>query len=95
MAAVGKIPHLANLLVIYRPNFSQKEVPEALTQLIQQKNTDSELLSSPSGMALLFHAGDYEISSSQIRKTLKQDLAFKNQLPEEVYEYIKKMKLYI
>lgn len=88
-----KIIKLANLLIINRNSFSNAPVPESIIKLLDQHRTEvkTELLNKRSGLIYLFEAGNYEISSTDIRKDLiKND----HRLPEEVYEYIKLKGLY-
>lgn len=91
-----KIITLANLLVINREEFSQQPIPEPIKNLLNQNRNDDKnaLLSHKSGIMCLFDAGHYDIASTRIREQLKQHKELKNELPESVYDYIKRQGLY-
>lgn len=91
-----KIIQLANLLVINRANFSNLAIPETIQGLLKkhQCSDKSQLIRSPFGKILLFDAGNYDISSTDIRKELQQKGNVSNKLPTEVYDYIKQSGLY-
>jgi nicotinate-nucleotide adenylyltransferase len=91
-----KIIALANLLIINRNQFSPYPVPESISKLLMQHKTEikTELLTKPAGAIYLFNAGNYEISSTHIRKELKNNTPVETKLPKEVYEYIKLQALY-
>ncbi len=91
-----RIIELANLLVINRTQFSDYSIPEAIKKLLIEHKTENktELLDKPAGAIYLFDAGNYEISSTHIRKELKKNKSVETKLPKEVYEYIKRQALY-
>ncbi|RUR19768.1 nicotinate-nucleotide adenylyltransferase [Legionella sp. km535] len=92
----NQIKELANLVVINREHYKRTPVPEALAHLIAANKNCSkkELLNSESGIICFFDAGDYAISSTDIRNKLKQNLDVNKELPKKVYEYIKLWALY-
>lgn len=87
---------LANILVINRNHFKQTAIPEELNPFMIQHRNDSKdaLLNTKAGTICFFDAGNYPISSTDLRNKLrnKQDVA--NALPQSVYEYIKQWALY-
>jgi nicotinate-nucleotide adenylyltransferase len=91
-----KMIKLANLLVIKRNHYSNYSVPESIQKLLNRHKTEvkTELLTKPSGRIYLFNAGNYDISSTDIRKELKKNKNKDPRLPKEVYEYIKLKGLY-
>lgn len=92
----GKIIELTNLLVINRKTFTI-ELPRALKELLQihQVTDKTQLLNKPAGAIYLFNAGDYEISSTQIRTALKEQRNISQLIPDKVYQYIKQKGLYL
>ncbi|HAT1848831.1 TPA: nicotinate-nucleotide adenylyltransferase [Legionella pneumophila] len=91
-----KIISLANLLVINREEFFQQPVPKSVQTLLNQYRNDDKniLLNHHAGSICLYNAGHYDISSTKIREQLKQHKDVKNNLPDLVYDYIKKQELY-
>ncbi|HAT1885982.1 TPA: nicotinate-nucleotide adenylyltransferase [Legionella pneumophila subsp. pneumophila] len=91
-----KIIFLANLLVINREEFFQQPVPKSVQTLLNQYRNDDKniLLNHHAGSICLYNAGHYDISSTKIREQLKQHKDVKNNLPDLVYDYIKKQGLY-
>ncbi|KTD43211.1 nicotinate-nucleotide adenylyltransferase [Legionella quateirensis] len=91
-----RIIELANLVVIDREHYVQNPVPEAITRLLttHKKDTKNSLLNSKAGIICFFDAGHYAVSSTAIRNMLKHNQDVKNDLPKEVYEYIKSWGLY-
>ncbi|WP_298626082.1 nicotinate-nucleotide adenylyltransferase [uncultured Legionella sp.] len=91
-----KIIELANLLVINRSHYSEKPVPEEIRELmnVHMTNTETMLKSRTAGVICFFNAGNYGISSTELRKKLRQHQEIRNELPEEVYAYIKRWGLY-
>lgn len=91
-----KIISLANLLVINREEFFQQPVPKSVQTLLNQYRNDDKniLLNHHAGSICLYNAGHYDISSTKIREQLKQHKDVKSNLPDLVYDYIKKQELY-
>ena len=91
-----KLISLANILIISRNEFATEATPEIMRDFLKkyQSKDKTGILNQQAGTVLLFDAGHYEISSTQIREEIKkkQDVSF--QLPEEVYQYIKAEGLY-
>lgn len=87
---------LANLLVINRHEFSNCSIPKEIATLIEShlEKNNNNLLKHKAGLICFFDAGNYEISSSDIRDKLKQQKSVNSNLPKEVYEYIKQWELY-
>ena len=90
-----QIIELTNLLVMHRHGFTHQPIPKAIKMLLEihQSTRKSKLLTSRSGVVILFDAGHYDISSSYIREELKQ-IDMKHMIPKEIYEYIKALGLY-
>lgn len=91
-----KIIKLANLLVINRMQFSNDPVPESIKKLLKTNKTEikADLLVKNAGVIYLFNAGNYEISSTNIREELIKNKNIESKLPKEVFNYIKQQELY-
>ncbi|KTC81775.1 nicotinate-nucleotide adenylyltransferase [Legionella cincinnatiensis] len=91
-----KIITLAHLMVINRSEFTTQPIPEIMQQFLKkyQNENKQELLNTQSGSVFLFDAGNFEISSTSLRKEIKKGVNVKNKLPYSVYEYIKHQGLY-
>jgi nicotinate-nucleotide adenylyltransferase len=91
-----EIPKLANLLVIHRENFQTKTKPPVLEKLIAtlKTNHQNDLKNYPNGKIYFLNAGNYDISSTEIRAMLKSNQSVEKLLSTEVFNYIKKYKLY-
>jgi nicotinate-nucleotide adenylyltransferase len=87
---------LAHLLIINREYYAETPLPQDLIELIKtNKQTDKKSLASElSGIFFEYNAGDYAISSTDIRKALSPKKELQDQLPHSVYEYIKQQQLY-
>lgn len=87
---------LANLLVINRNKFSGSPIPEPIKKLVQQHKTDNPqaLLNQKAGIIYFFDAGNYEISSTNLRTELKHHQKVNQELSEDVYKYIRQQGLY-
>jgi nicotinate-nucleotide adenylyltransferase len=92
----NKISDLANLLIINRSYYSEHPIPEEIKKLINLhvNDTDSILKIRKSGVVCFFDAGNYVISSTELREKLRQHQNVENELPENVYAYIKQWGLY-
>jgi nicotinate-nucleotide adenylyltransferase len=92
----GKIIKLANLLVINRTQFSNNPVPESINKLLKMHQTEikADLLVKKAEVIYLFNAGNYEISSSNIREELINNKNIESKLPNDVFKYIKERALY-
>ncbi|MCL5272385.1 MAG: nicotinate-nucleotide adenylyltransferase [Gammaproteobacteria bacterium] len=91
-----KITELANLLVINRSHYANNPIPDEVKKLIELHAKDSATLlkKKKAGIICFFNAGNYVISSTELRKKLRQHEEVINELPKEVDEYIKRWKLY-
>lgn len=74
-----KVVSMAQLLVMNRSSSSSKEIPDTLQNLSSVR---------------FFDAGDYDVSSRQIRGELQQGIDVASKLPKAVYDYIKAKELY-
>lgn len=86
---------LSHLLIMERPE-SKPSVTADLTLLEHQHLThdEAELFNKSCGRIFHYNAGIYEISSTWIRKQLKQDANVGEYLPPSIYDYIKRQGLY-
>lgn len=87
---------LANLLVINRPEFSEKPIPSEITEFIKkhEKKHNNEVLTNKSGVIVFFDAGNHPISSTAIRNAIKDHHVVDEELPKAVYQYIIEQGLY-
>lgn len=87
---------LANLLVMSRTVIGIQKLPDLLTSLLQscEIKNPQELLHSSQGKILFFDAGDYPISSTELRKKMAAGEDVHPLLPPDVYRYIKAQGLY-
>jgi len=93
----GKILQLCNIIIIKRDHQSTKKLTEPLQKLIEsnQISQPDALFGNKNGALLFFNAGEYNVSSTQIRSTLKSNEAIDDSLiPREVLEYINQQELY-
>lgn len=88
---------LANVLVINRVGYQQQKLPVELKLLLKQHQTQDpmELLRHREGLIGFFNAGDYDLSSSSIRKKLVEGKDMSDMLPNAVLDYIRKWQLYL
>lgn len=86
----------AHILVVTRGDNSQQELPDVLKKLLLDHETQdrSVFLTQQAGCIMQFNAGDYEISSTQIREDIKLGKDVAGLVPEGVCEYIKSNKVY-
>jgi nicotinate-nucleotide adenylyltransferase len=92
-----RILELAHVLVMNRDASNYKAIPELIEHLLKthKSNNKQSLLTKKSGAIYEFNAGDYPISSTEIRAALKNHLDVSAKLPKEVYDYIKTQALYL
>lgn len=91
-----KLLDLCNLLIIRRPSVPA-QLSNALQSLLQHHETKESglLLTKKAGVIQQFDAGQYAISSTQIRKQLHQGDQISNDiLPASVMAYINRQGLY-
>lgn len=88
-----RIIKLANLLVINRNYYSESPIPDSIQELLKLYKTEDKtrMLTKTAENIYLFDAGDYDFSSTEIRKDLDKNA---HRLPKEVFEYIKLKGLY-
>jgi nicotinate-nucleotide adenylyltransferase len=92
-----KLLSLANLLVINRNQYAKSQLPLQLEQLLQKHEQDDrkKITDITSGIIQFYNAGDYDISSTEIRQEIaKSSNQAAMAIPAEVYDYIKKQELY-
>ncbi|AHE67189.1 nicotinate-nucleotide adenylyltransferase [Legionella oakridgensis] len=87
---------LSHILVIQRPQINPPAMPQSLEALLSLKKTTekSNLLTESHGKIFCYDAGQYDISSSWLRKQIKSRTDVRNYLPSAVYQYIKEQALY-
>lgn len=87
---------LANILVIHRDNYQSIPLTETLESYLSQHQTPDkeDFLSQKFGAIYFFNAGNYQISSSEIRQKISEDIDVSNLIPENVYQFIKDEGLY-
>lgn len=87
---------LANLLAINRNAFLTVPMPESIKELLSaHKSTKADSIrSTKTGIIYEFDAGNYSISSSELRVELKKNSQLTTLLPQSVYQYIKSLELY-
>lgn len=88
----SKILELANLLVINRVGFGQLETTLWKKRSLKQKE---QLLHNKAGSIYYFNAGEFDISSTEIRSKLKENQDTSCDIPQEIQEYIKSLELYL
>jgi nicotinate-nucleotide adenylyltransferase len=91
-----KIIFLSHLLVINRDEFTKQPVLKIMQEFLKEHQTKNkiDLLTTQSGTAFLFNAGNYDISSTSIREEIQKGNNVKNKLPRLVYEFIMTQLLY-
>jgi nicotinate-nucleotide adenylyltransferase len=88
---------LANILVINRRQYQDNDLDKALELLIHSNQCKNpiDLLHVKSGKLAFFDAGNYDISSTDIRLDIKNRQHLADKIPPEVLEYIISHHLYI
>ncbi|MBN9229769.1 MAG: nicotinate-nucleotide adenylyltransferase [Legionella sp.] len=88
---------LANILVINRDNYRLIPLSKPLEDFLQQYQTlnKEDFLSHTLGAVYFFNAGNYQVSSSEIRKKISEHVDVSTLLPENVYQFIKDEGLYL
>lgn len=93
--AYDTLPTLCNVLVIHRPGVLCPAVPDTLTRLfpISCQNAH-DLRKHPHGAIAYFNAGDYPLSSTDIREKIRSGQDVSEDLPKSMEDYIKHHGLY-
>lgn len=91
-----QIIELANIIVINRAHYGHMEMSNSLTELLKKHlvTNKEQLLDSQAGCIIMFDAGHYPISSTDLRKAFEQDEVDASKLPEDILQYIIQSKLY-
>jgi nicotinate-nucleotide adenylyltransferase len=91
-----KLITLANILVVKRNECSKLELSNQMHDFLKkyQSMDKTSILKKSKGVIFLFDAGHYPLSSTEIRKKLKQKKDLGAVIPKEVYQYIKDEGLY-
>jgi nicotinate-nucleotide adenylyltransferase len=86
---------LCHFLVIDRADINHN-LSKTLAELLDTHETidKNDLLSTPFGKIMRFNAGNYLISSSQIRQKIKQGIDIQIDVPNVVYQYIQTHRIY-
>lgn len=92
-----KILKLSHLLVIKRATIDEKILSEELKTLLNTHETinKADLLDNPYGKIYQYNAGEYPISSSDLRQKIKTGEDARPYLPEGIDQYLKIEKLYL
>ncbi len=92
-----KILKLANIMVIYRPEYDIDSFPAEVIQLLNRHEAahPDKLFTHQNGVICRINAGHYPISSTDIRYCIKNNNQSDIELPETVYQYIQHNNLYI
>lgn len=89
---------LCNFLVIQRPSHINHPLPASLETQLQKRSTTHypELLTSPQGCVVYYNAGNYDISSSQVRAAIAANQPLSaDAIPPAVMHYLLDKKLYL
>lgn len=88
--------NLCNLLVLFRPNVSDKNITYDLQKELKKRKTHNvqDLLNTSHGLVAFHNAGSYAISSTNLHVLMQQGKNFEKFLSPEIYEYIQKNNLY-
>jgi nicotinate-nucleotide adenylyltransferase len=90
-----KILELSHLLVIQRIQVTETLMPPALKTLFKtHSGNKNSLLTHAYGKIYQFNAGEYAISSSCLRQKMAAREDIQLYLPEGVYQYIQREKIY-
>ncbi len=91
-----QIPLLCNLLIMKRQNTPEQEIPDALKPLLFNNLCGNPITikTHPYGKVAYFDAGQYPISSTQLRKKMHLKIDISDELDPNVYHYIKSHGLY-
>jgi nicotinate-nucleotide adenylyltransferase len=92
-----KIIELAHVLIINRGLYHNDLITAPLLALLKNHKVYEKeaLLNQKAGAIYEFNAGDYPISSTEIRSLLKKQLKISTLIPKEVSDYIKLQGLYL
>ncbi|WED44159.1 nicotinate-nucleotide adenylyltransferase [Legionella cardiaca] len=87
---------LTNLLVINRAGIDTTNFPEAVIKLLSSHQTHeaNAILNHSHGLIYCFNAGNFDISSTAIRKKIATGEAVSADIPESVLKFIKSNNLY-
>lgn len=85
-----------HLLVMQRPQTTLPIMPDLLCDLLTKHEIfdKTKLLRTPFGKIYQYNAGEYPISSSLVRQRIKKGESIKEIVPDNVYQYILKHKIY-
>lgn len=92
-----KLIEFAHLLIINRGLYNNEVTPSPLSALLKKHQVSEKepLINYKAGAIYEFNAGNYPISSTEIRSLLKEQQNVSSLLPKEVYNYIKLQGLYL
>lgn len=91
-----KLLTLSHVLVIKRARISEKKIPQILKKLLitHEVFDKNDLLTCPCGKIYQYDAGQYPVSSSELRQKIRAKENIEAYLPPAVYHYIKALALY-
>lgn len=87
---------LCNILIVSRPGFSIENAPAPLQTLLDNHlHADAWALKQhENGVIYCWNAGEFDLSSSGIRKMIADKASITGLVPDVVIEYIRRMRLY-
>lgn len=93
----SELLNYAHIIVANRPNESTEEQSDELNNWINKKITNhkTELTTRPSGHIYFIDIPDLDISSSMIRKNIKENKTVEDLIPVQIQNYIKDNHLYL
>ena len=91
---VQDIPTLCNVLVIQRKGTSEERGAKSLEALFKKCTHPLDILNKPHGQLLYFDAGQYPMSSTNIRQKIQSHQKVDDSLSQDVEDYIKTHGLY-
>lgn len=87
---------LCHILVVKRPGYPFQPCQQLQAFLVQhQTQRKHDVLTKPAGHVLLHEQTPLEISATQIRQLIGQNLSPRYLLPDNVWRYIKQHNLYV
>lgn len=90
------LPTLCNLLVIKRQSAVCPTSPDTLLHLFPTACPNAkDLLNYQNGQIAYFNAGEYPISSTEIRKKIRLGKDISDDVPKSIHDYIKRHGLYL
>ena len=88
---------LSHILVMKRAQIDTQVMPKQVSALLNSNEVfdKAELLTKPYGKIYQYNAGEYAISSTALRQKINAGEDVRLYLPEAVYQYLIKKKIYM